>query len=450
MTKGTPWRQIGALAFPLLLGNVFQASYNLIDVMIIGRFVGPHALAGVGIASPVFNLLNALLMGISGGASIVVSQLFGARKQEQLRQAVSSILWLSLVLSLLLTAVGLVLAPPLLVLLETPKEAMPYGEAYLQIILAGLVCNVFYNQLTGMLRGLGNTKAPLYFLVFACFVNVGLDLLFVRVFWMGVAGAALATVISQGLSALLTGIYLAKKVPELHPKGQWRPKRQLCALVLGYGLPIGLQQASVSLGHVLMQRMINPFGTALIDGYTAAVKVDNFAVMPVLSVGAALSTFSAQNAGAGRYDRVRSGCRTGCVMILVICVGLGLLVTPLRQFWVSLFVSAEDYPQLAGEIVRRGAGMLAVTPPFYWLLGLLHAGLNTMAGAGDTGYSMKAMIGMMAVRVAAAWWFLTAWQTDERGIWWSFPISWVVILAFTLYHYSQNTWQKKGIGEKNA
>ncbi len=445
LTAGTPWKQLTALAVPLLLGNLFQASYNLIDTMIVGRFVGPEALAGVGIASPVFNLINALLIGLSVGASIMVSQLFGAGRADRLPRAVSTVLWTSLALSLILTAAGQLLTGPFLTALQTPQEDYAYAAVYLRTILCGLVCNVFYNQLTGLLRGLGNTKVPLYILIFSCCVNAGLDLVFVAALRLGVLGAGLATILAEGASAVLTAVYILRCVPQLHARGAGGFDRALFSTALRFGLPMGLQQASISLGHVLMQAIVNPFGTALIAGFTAAAKVDMFAVMPIISLGAAMSTFAAQNAGAGNYDRVRQGLRTGCVLTLIICAGLAVIVSPARLFWMGLFVSVEEYPALAGEIIVLGAGMLAVTPLFYWVLGLIHAAVNTMAGAGDTMFSMVSMVAMMLLRVAVAWLLIRFTGLSEWGIWWAFPLSWGVTLGLTWIHYLRGGWKKKGL-----
>ena len=446
LTEGTAWKQIVALAIPLLLGNIFQASYNLVDTMIVGRYVGPEALAGVGVASPVFNLINALLIGLSVGSSIVVSQLFGAGRERELPTAVNTVVWTSLALAAVLTVVGQLLVDPFLTVLKTPAEDYFYAEVYLRTILCGLVCNVFYNQLSGLLRGLGNTKVPLYFLIFSCCVNAGLDLVFVCGFHMGVVGAGLATIIAEGLSAMLTAVYIKKALPQLRMKGGKRYDRAMFSTIIRFGLPMGLQQASISFGHVLMQGLINPFGTGLIGGYAAAVKVDTFAVMPIISLGSAMSTFAAQNAGAGNFERVRQGYRTGCLMTVVICIALAAVVTPGRMFWMSLFVSEAEYPAQAAEIILMGAGMLAVTPLFYWVLGLIHAALNTMAGAGDTVFSMIAMIAMMLLRVVIAWGFIHLASTDETGIWWAFVLSWIITLLFTQIHYFRGSWKKKALG----
>ena len=442
LTRDTPWKLIIALAVPLLLGNLFQASYNLVDTMIVGRYAGAQALAGVGIASPVFNLVNALLMGLSVGASILVSQLFGAGKQDQLPRAVATVLWTSLAMALILTLVGQLLVGPLLTALRTPQEDFAAAETYLRTILCGLICNVYYNQLAGLLRGLGNTRAPLCFLMFACCLNVGLDFLFVCGLKWGVRGAALATILSQGVSALLTWRYVLRTVPLLNPRGA-AFDGALFRTTLRFGLPMGLQQASISLGHVLMQWLINPFGTALIAGYAAAAKVDTLAVMPIISLGSAISAYAAQNVGAERLDRVRLGYRANNAITVGVCLALTALVVPLRQPLMELFVSAEEDPALTEAVVRMGMSMLAVTPLFYCILGLVHSALNTMAGAGDTLFSMISMVAMMLLRVVLAWCLLRWFGTGYVGIWWAFPISWAITLAFVLMYYFHGGWKQK-------
>jgi putative MATE family efflux protein len=449
LTEETPWKLIVALAIPLLFGNIFQASYNLVDTMIVGKYAGASALAGVGVASPVFNLINALLMGLSVGSSIIVSQLFGAGKKEQLPVAVSTVLWTSLGLALVLTGVGQLLVVPLLRVLDTPAEDFASAEIYLRTILCGLVCNVYYNQLAGLLRGLGNTRTPLWFLIFACCLNAGLDLLFVCGLHMGVMGAGLATVIAEGVSALLTWFYILHSVPLLVPKGA-RFDREMFSAAVRFGLPMGLQQASISLGHVLMQWIINPFGTALIAGYAAASKVDTFAVMPIISLGSAISAFSAQNVGAGKLDRVRKGYRMTNWITLGVCLVLSLLVVPSREVLMGLFVSKEEDPMLVEQIIQMGMSMLAITPVFYCILGLVHSSLNTMAGAGDTMFSMVAMVVMMLLRVVLAWILIHGFGMDYHGIWWAFPISWAITLVFVLVHYFRGGWQQKAVLKAHA
>ncbi|MBR3257771.1 MAG: MATE family efflux transporter, partial [Eggerthellaceae bacterium] len=254
LTVGNPLKQIVLFALPLYFGSLFQQVYNIIDTAIVGRFLGSVSLAGVGAASPVINFLISLLVGFSVGGSIVIARLFGEHDVGKTAQVVKTIVTASFVIALAISASGIIFARPQLDLLGTPADAMPHALVYLRIVLAGMLFTVFFNQLSGMLRGLGNSKTPLYFLVFSSCVNIVLDLVFIILLNWGVPGAAWATVIAQGISCVLMVLYIAKRVPELHFSLRGTPvSRESLQLVLRYGLPMGLQQSSISLGHVLMQ-----------------------------------------------------------------------------------------------------------------------------------------------------------------------------------------------------
>lgn len=444
MTVGEPWKLIVSFGLPLFVGNVFQQAYNLVDTMIVGKFVGPVALAGVGVASPVFNLINALLIGLSVGSSIMVSQLYGSKREQELPTAMATILTISLVLALILTGVGQLLTVPLLELLDTPAEDLPYAITYLRTIILGLTFNVFYNQLSGLLRGLGNSRVPLYFLILASVLNVVLDLIFVAVLKGGVAGAAAATILAQGISAAMTWVYLIKRVPEFRrqPDTPWL-SREMMGTTVRFGLPMALQQGSVSLGHLLLQGLINPFGTVVIGAFASASKIDLFTLMPTMGLSSALATFSAQNTGAGNLERIRRGFRVTSGMAIGISAVLGGLVWWNRAWLISLFVSAEDYPELAGDMILAGAEMLAILPCFYTLVVLINMCQSVISGAGDTTFSMLTSIGMMVLRIGFAWGFIHWFGMGRQGLWWSFPASWAVTLAVVLIYYFSGRWKAK-------
>ncbi len=444
LTQGPPWRLLVSFGLPLFVGNVFQQAYNLVDTMIVGKFVGPVALAGVGVASPVFNLINALLIGLSVGSSIMVSQLYGARREKELPVAMSTILAVSLVMALALTAVGQGLVEPLLRLLGTPEEDLPFAVTYLRTIVLGLTFNVFYNQLSGLLRGLGNSRVPLYFLVLASVLNVLLDLLFVAVLKLGVAGAAGATILAQGISAGLTWVYIALRVPEFRrEKGMPLVRRSMMGRMIHFGLPMAVQQGSVSLGHLLLQGLINPFGTVVIGAFTAASKIDLFTLMPTMSIGSALATFSAQNTGAGRPDRLRQGFRAACAMAILICAVLGGLVWLNRGTLIRMFLSADEYPQLVEQMTAAGAEILGIIPCFYTLLVVVNMCQNTISGTGGAVFSMASSMVMMFSRLILAWGFIHVLDMGSLGLWWSFPGSWVVTLAVVLPYYRWGGWRRR-------
>ena len=450
MTTGTPWKLLLLFGLPLFVGNVFQQAYNLVDTMIVGKFVGPVALAGVGVASPVFNLINALLIGLSVGSSIMVSQLYGARRDKELPTAMTTILLISLIMALVLTVLGQLLAQPLLQVLGTPEEDLPYSVAYLRTIIMGLTFNVFYNQLSGLLRGLGNSRVPLYFLVLASVLNVVLDLLFVAVFRWGVPGAAGATILAQGISAALTWVYIRVRVPQFQrTKGSPLVSREMLRAMVRFGLPMALQQGSISMGHILLQWLINPFGTVVIGAFASASKIDLFTLMPTMSIGSAVSTFTAQNAGAGRMDRIGQGCRAANVMAISVSALLGGIVWMNRRWLIGMFLSSEEFPELAADMISAGAEILSILPCFYVVLVVVNMHQSVISGAGDTMFSMLTCVGMMGLRIVLAWCFIYLLGMDQRGIWWAFPASWAIIMVVVLIYYYGGWWkQKTGLERK--
>lgn len=442
LTTGVPWRRIIAFALPLLFGNAFQVAYNVVDTAIIGNAVGPVALAGVGIASPVFSFLVSLLTGFSIGASIVIAQRYGAHDEHGLHAAVSTIIILSAFVALVLTILGLLVVEPALSILGTPEDARPYARTYLVLIICGLVFSVFYNQLTGMLRGIGNSKTPLYFLIFSCAVNAGLDCLFVIVFGWGVAGAAWATIIAQAASCLLVAFYIVRRVPEFAVRrGQWRLDGEMFKMVFRIGLPLAIQQSSIQFGNVLMQGVVSRLGTAAVAAYAGVIKVNQFATMPILSLGNALSTFSAQNFGAGRDDRIRAGLTSANLMLLVICSVISVLIIVLRGFFIGMFVGASG-SEMADDVIGLGTRYLAIVAGFYILLGFVHSFSNIMAGAGDTVFYMAAMMVMTFMRVVVAGIFSDVLGMGWDGLCVAYPLSYAITLAFVLVYWRSGQWRK--------
>lgn len=443
LTVGTPWRRIVAFALPLLFGNVFQVAYNLADTAIIGNAAGPVALAGVGIATPVFNFYVALLAGFSIGASIVVAQRFGAHDADGLRSVVSTVITLSVLLAAVLTVAGLILIDPLLTLLGAPADAYPHARAYLILIVCGLTFSVFYNQLTGMLRGIGDSKTPLYFLIFSSAVNVGLDCLFVISLGWGVAGAAWATIIAQGLSVALVAWHIKRRVPEFClRRDQWHFDKEMLKKVFFLGLPLAIQQSSIQVGNILMQGAVNTLGTATIAAYAGVLKVNQFATMPILSMGLSLSTYSAQNLGAGREDRVSVGLRSANIMLVIICVVVSTLVIVFRGPLAAMFVGASG-SELIPDVIACGSHFLIIVAGFYILLAFVHSFANVMAGAGDTVFYMVSMIAMTATRVLVAWVCGIVLGMGWTGVCIAYPCSYALTLIIVLVYYRAGRWRGK-------
>ena len=324
MTEGRPWEKILVFTFPMLLGNIAQQLYNTVDSVVVGKYVGDNALAAVGSAGPIFNLLLVLFVGISTGASIMVSQYFGARKREELSVTIGNCIVLTGIASVFIMIVATLAARPLLVLLDTPESILDWCTSYLRILFLGIAGLAFYNILCGVLRGLGDSVSALVYLVIASLLNIVLDLLFVVKFNMGVSGVALATVIAQGVSATLCLFKLMKMTDmfDFGVKYFWLDKR-ISLNVIRLGLPSGVTQAIMSMAMLLVQSLTNSFGEQLIAANVIIMRVDGFAMLPNFSFGTALTTYAGQNVGANNYDRVSKGAKQGTLL----AVGTSTVIT---------------------------------------------------------------------------------------------------------------------------
>lgn len=376
MTQGEPWRRIAEFAVPMLIGNFAQQLYNTADSIIVGKFVGDNALAAVGSASPILNFLLALFVGVSTGAGILVSQYFGAKDREALSKTIGNCITLTALVSALLLVAGPLVARPMLALLDTPASILNWCEEYLVIFFVGGAGFFFYNILSGVLRGLGDSLSALGFLLVAAALNVGLDLLFVR--RMGVAGVALATVLAQGISAALCFLRL-RRMREVFSldRASMRPDRQCVARVARLGLPSGVTQAIFSMALMLVQSLTNSFGELVIATNVIVMRVDGFAMMPNFSFGQAMTTFTGQNVGAGRIDRVRQGAKQGTLL----AVGFALVLTAAILFFgqtlMGFFTETE-------ALIDLGVRMMRILAVGYVVMAVMQSMAGVMRGAGDT------------------------------------------------------------------
>ena len=332
MTEGQPWKKIATFTVPMLIGNVAQQLYNTVDSIVVGRYVGDNALAAVGSASPIFNLLLVLFVGIAMGAGIMVSQYFGSRDRENLSKTIGSSITLTAVASILLMIVGTLAIRPVLVLLDTPESIIDWCTSYLMILLWGIAGLAYYNILCGILRGLGDSLSALVYLLVATVLNIVLDVWFVAGLHMEVAGVALATVIAQLVSAILCMLKLRKMTALFDMKKEYlRPDKKNIFTVIRLGLPSGLTQAIFSLAMVVVQSLTNSFGEMIIAANVIIMRVDGFAMMPNFSFGTALTTYAGQNVGAKLYDRVKKGAWQGTLIAVctsAVITGLILLFGP--------------------------------------------------------------------------------------------------------------------------
>lgn len=446
MTEGQPWKKIVAFTIPMLIGNVAQQLYNTVDSIVVGKYVGDNALAAVGSASPVFNLLLVLFVGISMGAGIMVSQYFGSRDRENLSKTIGSTITLTAAASLLLMVLGTLVIRPALELLDTPESIIDWCAAYLMILLWGSIGLAYYNILCGILRGLGDSLSALVYLLIATVINIILDVWFVAGFQMGVAGVALATVIAQLISAVLCVIKLRKMTDLFDLKLQYlRPDRENILTVMRLGLPSGLTQAIFSLAMVVVQSLTNSFGEMIIAANVIIMRVDGFAMMPNFSFGTAMTTYAGQNVGAREYDRVKQGARQGTLIAVGTSAAITGLILLFGPYLMGIFTNTRELAQLSADMMR----ILAVG---YIAMAVTQSLSGIMRGAGDTVTPMWiSLLTTVAVRVPVAYGLTYLTKTAQlpqgryESLWISLLISWVLGALITAGFYKLGRWKKKAV-----
>lgn len=430
MTQGRIGRQLLLFALPLMLSNLCQQLYNTADAVIVGRFVGANALAAVGASSLLITFMIYFFIGLSIGASVLISQFFGSQKYHKVQKAVHTAIALSLVSGLLLTVLGLVLAPTLLWMMNIPKEGMLYAVPYIRIYFLGMIPMTLYNIGSGILRAVGDSKTPLICLMVTALLNVGLDLLFVGPLGMGVAGAALATVLAQLAAALMILIILLRANPiyRLH-FSKIRFHGQVLKDIIRIGLPAGLQSVLVCFSNVVVQSQINTFGLEVMAGFTAYMKIDGFLFMPIDAFCLAISNFVGQNIGAGQWQRVVKG-KNVC---LLLCVGvtlfLGAVIILNARLILGLFTSDET-------VILNGMRQLYTVVPLYGIYAADQVFVGVLRGAGVTIVPMIiTFLCMCGLRLV--WIFTTLhFIHDAKMIYLSYPITWIVTgIALGIYYY---------------
>ena len=444
MTTGSPMRNIVQFSVPLLIGNLAQQLYSTVDSIVVGRYVGDTALAAVGASGPVINLLIVLFVGISTGAGIMVSQYFGAKQKEHLSTTVGNCVTLTLISALIIMALGVLITRPLMSLLHTPAEIYDMACDYMTIIFVGILGSAYYNIFSGILRGLGDSVTPLAFLLFSTLLNVALDLLFVIVFKMGVAGVAIATSLAQLASGLLVRLLMMRKVVQINRKTLHLHKFYAVQLAK-LGLPSGITQAIFSLAMIVVQSLTNSMGTAVIACTTVVMRVDGFAMMPNFTFGTAMTTYAGQNMGAGLLDRTRKGTRdglwlaVGCACLLTACILL------FGENLMRLFTSTE-------EVVRLGMRMMRIIATGYIAMAVTQVLSGVMRGAGDTMTPMWISLFttvILRVPVAYVWAFLTRSPELPSGssdaLFFSLLISWVMGAVVTTFFFQRGKWRTKAI-----
>ncbi len=451
MTQGPPWQRILEFAVPMLIGNLAQQLYNTADSIIVGRYVGDNALAAVGSASPILNLLLALFVGISTGVGILVAQRFGAKDRERLSIVIGNCITLSAIVSILTTVLGLLLTRPLLSVLNTPDTIFDWCADYLNIYFIGIVGFAYYNILSGVLRGMGDSLSALGFLLISAALNVGLDLWFVAGFKMGVAGVALATVLAQGISAVLCLMKMLRMRDTFDLTLHYlKPQSVPIRNIIRIGVPSGITQAIFSLAMLVVQSLTNSFGELIIACNVIVMRVDGFAMMPNFTFGQAMTTYTGQNVGARRMDRVRKGAVQGTAIAVGTSAVLTAAILLFGHPLMSVFTETE-------ELVELGMHMMNILAVGYIAMSITQCLSGVMRGAGDTMTPMWiSIITTVVLRVPIAYGIAYFTRSADyptgrpESTFISLLVSWVLGAVITAIVYRFGAWRKKLAAEEAA
>ncbi|MDL2232971.1 MATE family efflux transporter [Ruminococcaceae bacterium OttesenSCG-928-L11] len=436
MTEGAPAKKLLLFCIPLLLGNIMQQLYNTVDSMVVGRFVSSNALAAVGASGPIIHLMVAFFMGLSAGASILISQSFGAKEYKKLEDTIHTILSLTLIVSVVIAAVGAAISPLILRLLNTPEEVFPMANTYMIITFIGIISLMLYNLINAVLHGTGDARSPFIILVICCIINIILDLVFVLAFDWGVAGVAWATVIAQTCSVVfgLWRINTGDKVFRIHLK-KLRPTKSIVLSILRLGVPSGAQNALSSVGNILVQSVINSFGPVIMAANVAVIKVDSFCTMPIMTFGTAVTVFVGQNAGAGKNDRIKDGVRSALMM----SVGISLVISIVLFLWGNYPLALFTQEQ---AVIQAGMDKFHRVAPFYFCMAVFGVFSGAIRGQGYAIAPMLIGVGTMFVgRVPVA--FLLSRAIGANGIHWSLSVQWALEAVIIVLYYHFGGWQKK-------
>ncbi|HBF9827645.1 TPA: MATE family efflux transporter [Clostridioides difficile] len=438
LTTGHEGKSIFFFAMPMLIGSLFQQLYNTADSIIVGRFIGKEAMAAVSGANPIMFLLVAALMGVSLGFSILVSQFYGSGDLKKVKATIDTTYILLFIGSILISILGIVFGGPMLKLMNTPESVFAQSKLYLTIIFSGILFSAGYNSVSAILRGLGDSLTPLYFLIIATILNIVLDLTFIVVLRMGVEGVALATIMAQAVSFIISIIYLNKKheVLKFKIKGIVYDNK-IFKDGLRLGLPSGVQQMLFSIGNMALQFLVNSYGTSAMAAFGAGLRIENFISLPIMNLGSAVSTFVAQNIGAGENERVKKGILESIKMTLVLAVTVIALILLFRENLIALFNTDKD-------VIKIGSSYLFIIGPFFLFIGTSFVLSSAMKGAGDSMFALiSSIVSLWLGRLPASYMLSKFFGTD--GIWMGIPFGWTLGLIVTVIYYKKGHWKTKAI-----
>ncbi|HBD64569.1 MAG TPA: MATE family efflux transporter [Clostridiales bacterium] len=435
MTEGSPLKIILTFAFPMLIGNVLQQFYNMVDSIVVGNYVGKLALAAVGTGFPIIFMMAAMFIGLGIGATILISQYIGAGDMDSVQKTAQTIYTAMILGSIPISVIGIFLSEPILILINTPAEALSMAKIYMMIIFGGMIGSIGYNVNAGILQGFGDSKSSLLFLAIATVINIILDLLFVIVFRWDVAGVAIATIIAQSASWLFGIAYMRKKYEVLNFSiFRFHFDRDIFKRIIKLGLPTGVQQTLFAVGIMSLQSLVNSYGSDFIAGYNAANKIDTFAFMPIQSFSNAVTTFTGQNIGAKRMDRVHKGAVTAIGLSVAVCIAC-LVIIPFGPFLLGMFNSDP-------AVIESGMMYLNSVMPTIALLAIVFTLNSVIRGAGESVVPMiGAIVSLWLGRVPAAYYI--AANFGKKYIFLSYAVGWLFWLLITGPYYLSGRWKTK-------
>ncbi len=452
MTVGKPYKLILSFAIPMIIGNIFQQLYNMVDTVIVGKYVGVNALAGVGSTGAVSFLVIGFALGSCSGFSILVAQQFGAGNHSEMRKYITNSIYICAGIAIILTSATMLLTGPILRLMNTPDEIFDYAYKYIIIIFAGITATMFSNMLSGILRAVGDSKTPLIFLGIASVLNIILDFVTILIFNMGVAGAAIATVVSQIVSAVLCFMYMRKNYEILKfEKEEFRFDLQKSIKLVSVGIPMALQFSITAIGSIILQSAVNSLGTACVASVTAASKIQMVAIGPMESLGITMATYCGQNRGAKKYTRIRVGIHQSIIISVIYCIALAIIVSTLGGVLVDLLVSSKKTTaEEMKEIISLSLKYLRINGVFYPMLGILFILRNALQGMGYSLLPMMAGVSELIARTLVVVAFVSSFGYIAACL--ASPIAWVFadVVLVTTYFIKMKSLKKELIFKRKS
>lgn len=440
LTRGNETKVMLKLVAPMIIGNLFQQIYNVADSVIVGKFIGPNALAAVGSSFSIMVLLNSIILGLCMGSSAVFSILYGSKDIDRLKNSYFTSACIIGLLTLLINVLALVFIDGILVLLNIPQEVLTDTKTYLQIIFYGIAFTTVYNYFTAIMRSMGNVMIPLIFLVLSAVINIILDIVFIVPFNMGVAGAAYATIIAQGFSAVGLALYCIRRTPIIRLKGRHiKFDMIIVKMIANNSMLSSIQQSVMNFGILMIQGLVNSFGVTVMAAFAAVIKIESFAYLPQQEFGNALSIFIAQNYGAKKEGRIRNGIRSAMKITTIYGIAISVLIILLAKPLMTIFINANET-----EIIQIGTQYLYIVASFYILIGYLFVFYGLFRGMGKPAMSIVLTTISLGTRVILAYALSSVSSIGLKGIWWSIPIGWALADIIGFYMIKRTRYSYKG------